>query len=152
MTTLTKAMFWLGLSMAAVGARPPSALAEPELGRDEMIAACVENREKSYECKDPFIDAMIDLRLSRLGKTLSPGERNAMKSKGLEEITEDGSGPLAPRQAKCAAMVDHLGKKQRKVANAKLDALKGCYAETDCKRRVECMMPIMAELMFPKTG
>ena len=42
MTTLTKAMFWLGLSMAAVGARPPSALAEPELGRDE-IAAIVRN-------------------------------------------------------------------------------------------------------------
>jgi hypothetical protein len=118
--------------------------------RGELVSACVENREKSYECKEPFIEAMIDLRASKSGRTPSPEERAQMKAKGIEEITEDGSGPLAPRQAKCAAMIDGMTRQHRKVTRTHLAAFDRCYAQTDCNQRVACMIPVLAELMFFK--
>jgi len=121
-----------------------------EPSRGELIAGCVESREKSFECKDPFIDAMIDLRLSRSGKTVTTEEREKMKAQGMAEITEDGSGPLPPRRAKCAALVDQMTSAGRSIRPSIHADLKACYKKTDCRQRVHCMMPLFAELMFGK--
>jgi hypothetical protein len=107
----------------------------------------VEMREKAFECKEPFIDAMIDLRMSKAGRKLTPAERAEMKVIGLREIAEDGSGPRPPREAKCEAMIkERPGKTDR----AALSALRDCYAESDCGKRIACMMPIVEALTFPK--
>jgi hypothetical protein len=149
--TKTTTGICLGLSLLALPLQARAADNDDRASRDEEIAACVENRERSFECKDPFIDAMIDLRLSRSGKKVTAEERAAMKAKGLEEIAEDGAGPLRPRQGKCAAMVDRLTKKGRRtITRAKLAAFKPCYGETDCTKRVSCMMPLLADLMSKK--
>jgi hypothetical protein len=146
--TKTTAFLLLATLFALPGVARAAGDDQP-LTEEEMISACVENREKSYECKEPFIDAMIDLRTKQAGKTLTPDERAKMKAKGLEEIAEDGAGPLEPRRAKCAAMTNKM-KKGPKVQHATLNNLRRCYAEQDCTKRIACMMPIMAELMAPK--
>jgi hypothetical protein len=155
----TSMMIAAGLSAFALwttsGGAPRARAESAGVSRDEKIAACVKNREKSFECKDPFIEAMIDLRASHGGKPPTGEQRAKMKAKGLEEIAADGAGPLAPRQAKCAAMVDNMDKatdqthRSDAVAKAQLEALDKCYAEQDCPKRVACMMPILGELMSP---
>jgi hypothetical protein len=155
-TMKTSMMIAAGLSAFALwmtsGGAPNARAEGAGVSRDEKIAGCVKNREKSFECKDPFIEAMIDLRASRGGKPPTGDQRAKMKAKGLEEIEADGSGPLAPRQAKCAAMVDKMDQTHNgdAVTKTHLDALDKCYAEQDCPKRVACMMPILGELMFTK--
>ncbi len=120
--------------------------AKAPLTRSEAVEACVKNREKSYECREPFIDAMIELRLRKAGKQVPPAQRAKMRELGLREIAEDGSGPLEPRRAKCEAMVAKMGE-GAKMPRSVNDQLEGCYAQTDCQARVACMMPIMEALM-----
>jgi RNA polymerase sigma factor (sigma-70 family) len=119
------------------------------LTRSESVHACVRNREMSYECREPFIDAMMDLRLRKAGKTITPEERAKMRQVGLREIAEDGSGPLEPRKVKCEAMLDKMGSGAG-IPRAVHEQLEACYARTDCQARIDCMMPIMERLMFRK--
>jgi hypothetical protein len=144
---MTRAMFglFLGLSVMS-GAR---AQAADRLTRDEMIDSCVENREKGFACKEPFIDAMIELRTTRGGMKVRPEDKAKMRAKGLQEIEEDGAGPLAPRRAKCAKMIDGMRRDAGEAAKAQIAALHACHVEPDCQKAVACMMPLIAEIMFP---
>lgn len=129
---------------------PTAATADKPASRDEAVAACVKNREQAFACKEPFIDAMIDMRLRATGKTVPPEQKTKMREKGLAELAEDGSGPLAPRRAKCESVVDGMSERGTNVEPGTLARLDQCYAKKDCKARVACMMPILESFMFPK--
>lgn len=134
------------LALGADKAKKPA-----PIPRDEAIASCVKNREKAYECKEQFIDAMIDMRMRHMPQLAKAGStpegRAELKQIGLREITEDGSGDLAPRQAKCGEMFDHM---KATPAREQLDAMAACEAKTDCGERVACMVPLMEKMMFGK--
>jgi len=129
-------------------ALPVAAWAKGEtLSRKEMIGGCVRLREKAYECKEAFIDAMIDLRRKvqkRIARAAATEEGRAkLREIGLREITEDGSGDLAPRRRRCASVV----RKSRPVERAAAQAFEACYAKNDCGERIACLMPLMKKRM-----
>jgi hypothetical protein len=127
-----------------------AAAEDKRLSRGEMIDGCVKMREKAFECKEAFIDAMIDLRAKyqkRIARAIAtPEGRAKVKEIGIKEITEDGSGELAPRQKKCA----QKARKQRRMPRAAVAPMEACYEKADCAAKISCMMPIMERMMFGK--
>jgi hypothetical protein len=93
---------------ALVGAALPALLAGAEVKADpalveEGVSWCVQMREKVFECKEAFADtnSMINS---------APAERRkALRAKFMEEITADGSGPLAPPPGEVADHVQQAG-------------------------------------------
>jgi RNA polymerase sigma-70 factor (ECF subfamily) len=113
---------------------------------DETIDFCVEMREKQFTCKE----VIADVRVSRVPADKREGSRRMV----LKEITEDGTGPLEPRKAKCAtdlklpkaAWIGFLTK-------ADVAAIRSCNVEKDCKNGVACWMnavePVVARSRKP---
>ena len=124
-------------------AKPPAAPSAKE-----QIDACVQSREQAQSCKDPFIDAMIELRARHqpaiADAIKTPDGKRQVRETGLRELAADGGGPLAERRKKCEAAVAHMT-----MPRPDLDALKSCYAKPDCATKVACIMPILEKNMFP---
>ena len=43
-------------------------------------------------------------------------------------------------------MIAHMGVSSREGVKSHSSALRSCYAKNDCKERVACLMPIIAEI------
>jgi hypothetical protein len=103
--------------------------------RDESIALCLQAKEVTLACKEALADHFA---------ALAPADRRErLRAKALQEIIEEGSGPLDRRQAKCA--LDHdRGKPLGRLTPADLAAVRGCEKKNpDCKARVACWMAVV---------
>jgi hypothetical protein len=141
------ALFGLpAVSLAGANAK----VAAPPLTRDEMVDGCVKGREKDFECKEEFIDAMIALRSKHQPEIKKAVDADAAGTRavGIKEITEDGSGELAPRKAKCEEMVDHMTAAGKSYGKAQKTELEACWTKKDCKARIACEMPLLEKMMF----
>lgn len=139
----------LGLPAVSLAGANAKAAA-PALSRDEMIDGCVKGREKDFECKEDFIDAMIALRSKHQPEIKKAVDADAAgtRAQGIKEITEDGSGEIAPRKAKCAEMVDHMTAAGKSYGKAQRTELEACWTKKDCKARIACEMPLLEKMMF----
>jgi RNA polymerase sigma factor (sigma-70 family) len=133
---------------AALPALMAAAQAQAALS-DEAVGWCVELREKIFACKDEFAEAYVARR------SPPPERQMALVAKALEEITEEGSGPLGPRREKCRQWVSQrldkepVGDRDGKLAAAK-KMVGFCAAKEDCKSRVECLLPFLAPATEPE--
>jgi hypothetical protein len=103
------------------------------LTRREAINACVEVREKIFECRESFAEDAV--------KKSPPAQRAEARRKRLEEIDAEGSGPIEPRQVKCGAMYDESPPEESVRGLVRL--FKECAAEKDCNRRKDCIHQLM---------
>ena len=118
----------------ALPAMVAAAQDDKPLSRDENIAFCVEFRERTVVCKEEYSHLFV----SMVPPSTPPEQKERMRQKALKEMEEDGTGPLEPRRAKCAASVDHgFGFTQGEVK-----AGRACMDEKDCKKAVACMQPL----------
>jgi RNA polymerase sigma factor (sigma-70 family) len=129
------------LAAGADGATQGAALEQ------SVIAACLELHEKGYECRDVFVDVMLDMHLAKSGRKVTPAERAKLRERAMAEAVDNGKASLERRQERCKVMVGQMGEKPKKTAESRTPKLKACYAEQDCKARVACMAPIIEELM-----
>jgi hypothetical protein len=119
----------------------PAARADQPAANEDAVNMCVEMRERIYECKEPFADAFVE------HHNPPAAERAKMRAKALEEITNDGSGPIGPRRQACVDTVK--GSKvppPEKVRELK-EGLARCAAEADCDKRVACLMPLIRPMV-----
>jgi hypothetical protein len=121
-----------GLPAMEVGAQQ----ADP--GMEAGIDLCVQMRERIFECKEQFADFFV------ARHNPPPEQRDALRRKALEEIVQEGSGPLEPRRKICAAMArpGHAPPSKEWLDEAR-KKLEGCAATTDCSARVACMKNIL---------
>jgi hypothetical protein len=144
----------LALALPTIAAAAPKkkakarAQATETVGRDEHVAGCVTMLEKSYQCREIFIDAMMRLRASHHSPDIPQDQWAAAREIGLRELAEEGSGPLEERRARCAANVD--GGQMPRITRADADQMNACLAKTSCDERVACMMPVLERTMFPQ--
>jgi RNA polymerase sigma factor (sigma-70 family) len=141
---LKRAAVFLGVVLPSLAAGAAEAAQDAAL-EQAVVDACVELHERMYECRDPYIDAMIDLHLG--GKRISPEEKAKLREHLMQGLTETATGPLEKRQARCKSMLSQAGERHRKVAEARWPSLRACYKEQDCQARVACMKPIFEELL-----
>jgi hypothetical protein len=118
------------------------------LSQDELVAGCMAVREKAWQCKDPFIDAMMALRDRHAAPSIPKDQWAAAREQGLRELEADGSGPVEPRQKRCAdavaaGMMSSLSQKDGDDMNA-------CLAKTSCADRVPCMIGVLERTMFSR--
>ena len=146
MTKMTQHILLLSLLAS------PPALAKGKAGpgavtQAQLVDSCVKNREEALACKDPFIDAMIEMRarhqppIAEAIKT--PAGKQQTRETGLKELAADGGGPAAERRSKCEAVAGHM-----QMSRADMDALTACYTKADCAAKVACMIPILERGMF----
>jgi hypothetical protein len=103
-------------------------------GRDEGIALCVQAKEVMVACKDDLADHFAAM--------APPDRRQSVRAKARQEIIDEGTGPLEPRQAKCGVDFDR-GRPLGRMTAADLEGIKGCAKqERDCKARVACWMAL----------
>ena len=143
MRNTSRAVALFGVLLPALAA---SAEDSARLSPVETIDFCIEMREKMAACKD----VVADIRSSRVPADKREGTRQMI----LKEITEDGTGPLEPRKAKCATdlklpkaiWISHINK-------ADVRAIRSCDIDKDCKMGVACWMnaiePIVARSRKP---
>ena len=130
-TTKAAALFGVvlpALVASAEGAKP--------LPRAEAIAFCIEQREWIVQkCRDEFADLLVE--------RVPAEQREAARAKWLKEITEGGTGPLEPRQQKCAAELDKKAQLASISTYAARDAIRACQREPDCKVALPCGLQVM---------
>jgi hypothetical protein len=124
---------------------------DPEYTEQQLVSSCLEFRERACQCRHELVDPWLDLRARTnpvLGEAMTTESgREEIKGLALKEFVEDGSGPLEPRRQKCQAMLES-GK--RPDARS-ITALADCEAKESCLDWVACIMPVMEELMAPKS-
>jgi hypothetical protein len=125
----------LGLMIALSASPHVVAQEDPKIA--EGVAFCVKMREQIYACREDFADAFVAMRNPPLE------ERAKLRKRALEEIAADGSGPLPPRQQKCARMGHSLAAMGPETLASSHKKLSACGAIKDCKKRVSCIRELM---------
>ena len=140
---LKQAAVLLGVVLPAISAGAGQAEDDRKL-QAIVVDACVEMNEKSYECREEFVDAFLELNSAR--KKLTPEQRAKQREKDMRDLIERGSGPIERRRAVCDEMVSHMGARAKEGAKSHTATLKSCYTKPNCKERVACMMLVIAEV------
>ena len=142
---LKQAAVFFGLVLPALGAG--AGQAEDDRKLEELaVAACVEMNEKSYECREEFVDAFLELRLSHAEKQPTDAERAKMRDKAMRDLVDRGSGPMERKRAICQRMISQMGARAREGVRSHHPSLQSCYSQNDCKQRVACIMPIIGRI------
>jgi len=102
--------------------------------------------EKSYECREEFVDAFVDMRAGHAKKPLTPEERARMRDKAMRDLVERGSGPMERKRAVCEKLIGQMGARALQGVKSEGPSLQACYARNDCKERVACIMPIIGRI------
>src|SRR5262245_46049540 len=111
------------LALSALPARAGDA--SKPLPRDQAIATCVAYKEKAVACKEELADFFAGF--------APADQRPRFREKALQEIVAEGTGPLAPRQDKCAKDVE-----KSPLTEADRAAMETCSAVKDCHAAIEC--------------
>jgi|GEM_PF-7018655 len=134
---------------SAVQPRPAQAVsAAPDeyLSLEDATDLCVHLHEEMVSCAPEFMDLIIDLRRrydpSWPVNHPTPESEAEAKVVGIEELKNEGSGPLEPRQELCRGYAQ--SPKTPREVPATLDP---CFKISDCTQKVECTRPVM-ELRF----
>jgi RNA polymerase sigma-70 factor (ECF subfamily) len=122
---------------ALVGVTLPALVAGAEQSRQltppEALDFCVEMRERSLVCKE----VLADIRVARVPREAREASRRLV----LQEIVEDGTGPVERRRAKCAADLQLPGAFWiALLTRADVSAIRDCHVEKDCKMGIACWM------------
>jgi len=142
---LKQAAVFFGAVLPALAAGAGQAEEDRKL-EEVAVAACVELNEKSYECREEFVDAFLDLQLAHSKKKMTAEERATQREKDLRDLTERGSGPIERKRAICQRMISQMGVRAKEAVKSVSPPLKSCYSKDSCKERVACIMPIIAEI------
>jgi len=86
------------------------------LSEDEAVAACVEFKAVAVRCKE------------------EPGDHS--------EVVEEGSGPIAPRRARCKQNVEY-----KTFTRGEREQMERCGAVVDCAAFLECAVPLFDKLI-----
>jgi RNA polymerase sigma-70 factor (ECF subfamily) len=143
---LQRAAIFFGIMSSVYAARVSSA--DDATLEEAVINACVEMNEKTYECREPFVDATLDMRLKMDGKNVTPAERAKMREKAMSEVVDRGSGPPEHRRAWCQKFISRIG---ARAVDERTKPLKACYAESSCDARVACLIPFIADVHANET-
>jgi hypothetical protein len=144
---------WMGALVLVAGPWSVALEAKPPvkpLTAEEEIAACVTLRERANECRELFIDELIDLRTRRTVTPMTKEQRQASRAKGVADLQADATGPLEPRRKKCAAdlAVAKANPPPPVPDRADVAKLDRCYRHKDCKQRVDCMLAVIDGFTF----
>lgn len=127
-------------------AQPPTAqTASAHLETD--TDRCVRFRERAHHCRaalvDPWVRARAQSRPDVAKMLQSPEGYAELRATALAEFEADGSGPLAPRRARCAAVAERLP-----------DSLRGytvemetCAMEDGCAAWAKCVVPVFEQML-----
>jgi hypothetical protein len=148
---LQQAAVFFGVVLPALGAG--AGQAEDDRRLEELaIGACVEMNEKSYECREEFVDAFVELRASHAETPMTPEERARMRDKAMRDLVQRGSGPSERKRAICQKLIGQMGTRALEGVKTHHPTLQSCYAKTDCKQRVACIMPIIGQIHAGELG
>jgi hypothetical protein len=136
-----KPMTLVRAGLAAGALFAGTAQADDAKGVEDSTNLCVEIREKIFDCKEEFADAFVD------HHNPPAGQRAAMRAKALEEITNDGSGPIEPRRKVCADMARAGQRLPADKMKTMKEGLATCAAMADCRARVACLMPLIRPMI-----
>jgi hypothetical protein len=106
---------------------------------------CVRLHEEVVPCAGEFIDLNIELRTRFFPdfarEAAEPRRKAEMRRIGIDEVMQDGAGPLEPRRQRCAKYAEQGPPSPR----AAVQLMEGCYARSACADKVECMRPVLEE-------
>lgn len=116
-------------------------------GLSADVEACVHLRERVWTCREPVMEPWIAARARfrpDLAAALATPEGAAeVKQVFLQEAEADGAGPLAPRQAKCEAVVADTPPE----AQAHVDAMLACDVHAECSAWAACVVPAFEAML-----
>jgi RNA polymerase sigma factor (sigma-70 family) len=135
----------LGVVLPALGAGAGQTEDDRKL-EQLAIAACVEMNEKSYECREEFVDAFVELRAGHSRKPMTAEEQAKMRDKAMRDLVERGSGPMERKRAVCEKLIGQMGPRALQGVKTHHPTLQSCYTRNDCKERVACIMPIIGRI------
>jgi hypothetical protein len=139
---LKQAAVFFGVVLPALGAGAGQAEDDRKL-EQLAVAACVEMNEKSYECREEFADAFVEMRVKHAKQPPTPQERAKLREKGLRDLELRGSGSTERKRAICEKMIGQMGVRAKQSVQEHHPSLQACYAKDDCKQRIACIMPII---------
>jgi hypothetical protein len=144
--SLTRTLAFATLLLTAcAGAEPEVSTQATGLTGD--VAACVQFRERAYACRAPLMAPWIAARakvMPPLAEALRTPEGTAeVQQVFLQELEADGAGPLAPRQARCEAVVAETPAALR----PHLEAMGACAELADCGAWVACVVPAFEAML-----
>jgi len=129
----TKAAALFGVVLPALVAGAESAKPLP---REEAIAFCVEQREWiAQKCLDDYADLMVE--------RTPPENRATAREEWKKKLIDGGTGPLQPRQEKCAAELDKKAQLASISNYVARDAIRACQKDSDCKTAIACAKKVM---------
>jgi hypothetical protein len=131
-------LFGVAIPALAAGAEQQQKTEQDAALRKAMVNACVEMREKIFECDAEFADLFV--------KDAPPERKLALRGKALEEIAADGAGPLEPRRKKCGDVVAGAPVPTKEQLAGYEKTVRACYDKPDCKARAACLEPILKML------
>jgi RNA polymerase sigma factor (sigma-70 family) len=138
---LKRAAVFFGVVVPALTAAGNEAALE-----DAVIAGCLEMAERSHECKDAFVDAILDRQLEKSGTTLTAAARAAVREARLRVYENGVTGPLEYRRERCRQTIEAMDPHAKTVAHAKQRPLRACYAEPDCTVRARCFVDVLDQI------
>ena len=142
---LKQAAVFFGVVLPALGAGAGQAEDDRKL-EQLAIAACVEMNEKSYECREEFVDAFVDMRAAHAKQPPTAEERARMRDKAMRDLVDRGSGPPERKRAVCEKLIGQMGVRAKQGVQTHHPSLQACYAKPDCKQRIACIMPIIGRI------
>lgn len=123
-------------------AAPVAAASDEYLSLDDATALCVHLHEEMVSCAPELMDLIIDLRRrydpSWPANHPTPESEAEAKIVGIEELKDEGTGPIEPRRERCRGYAQ--APKTPRDVPATLDP---CFKITDCTQKVECTRPVM---------
>jgi RNA polymerase sigma factor (sigma-70 family) len=145
---LRRAAVFFGVALPALtaAARQHASAAEDDALEDAVVAGCLAMQEKSYECKDAFVEATLDGQLAKAGGSLTADQRAQVHAARIEVKEREMARPLEVRRAGCKEMVEKMEPRAKDVADAKQSSLTACYARADCDERARCFVAVIDEV------
>jgi RNA polymerase sigma factor (sigma-70 family) len=138
---LKRAAVFFGVALPALAAAADEAALEAE-----VISACLEMQERAFECKDAFVDTVLDHQLALTGDHLTPAERLPVREARLRVYKQEAERPLDQRRAGCKSFIDRLDRPTRAVAKIHSRPLRSCLASAECSARATCAVSVFADI------
>ena len=138
---LKRAAAFFGVSLPVL-----VAASEESAFEADVISVCLEMQERAFECRDAFVDTLLDHQLAQTGGHLTPAERAAVREARLRVYERDVERPLDQRRAGCQSFMDRLDRPTREVAKVHHRPLRGCLAVADCNARASCVVSALADI------
>lgn len=125
---LTQAATLFGVVLPAL-----AAAADQQARTEELVTACIELDEKSYECRDAYAKARA--------AQVPASKRDQLVAIDIKQMNERAANKGERRRAWCQQRVSGVPANMLEKIKKTLPALRDCYALTDCQERAACLLP-----------